>query len=231
MILTKPISQAAMTLLLVAVRTIGPAQAAPTNDILVDEIIAVVNRHLITMSEVREEVVLLQVEHRGRDGPTQELSGELLKEITETLIDQQLLLDEANKLGLPLVSEEERRQVLESFKQGFRDAPKYQRFLSDNALDGSDIADALVRHLRVERLKENKLLVMPAVTAEAVREYYERNRLSFGGATFEVVAEAIRLRLITQQGERWLTRWMSELRKHAEVKVLIDLAAAARNGG
>jgi hypothetical protein len=231
MTFAKPMCHALMTLLLVTAQTTGLAQAIPTNDILVDEIVAVVNRHLITMSEVREEVVLLQVEHRSQDWASHELNGELLKEITETLIDQRLLLDEANKLGLPLVSEEERRQVLESFTQRFRDAREYQRFLSDNALDGSDIADALVRHLRVERLKENKLLVMPAVTAETVREYYERNRLSFGGATFDVVSEAIRLRLITQQREKWLTRWMSELRRHAEVKVLIDLAAAARNGG
>jgi hypothetical protein len=229
MSLTNAMRQAAMTLLILTVQAAGLAQAQ-TNDILVDEIVAVVNRHLITLSELREEAVLIEVAHRGQDGPARELSVEQFKEITETLIDQQVLLEEANKFGTPLVSQEERRQVSEEFKRRFGDTEKYQRFLHDHALDDNDIADALVRHLRVERLKENKLLGMPAVTKESVREYYERNRLNFGGAKFDVVAEAIRLRLITQQREKWLTHWMSELRRHAEVKVLVDLAAAARNG-
>ncbi len=220
-----------MTFLIMSIRAAGLAQAAPTPDVVVDEIIAVVDRHLITLSEVREEALLFQIEHRGRIRLAQEVSGELFKKVTEALIDQQLLLDEANKLGLPLVSEEERQQLLESFKQRFRDAGEYQRFLLDYALDDSDIADALARHLCVERLKENKALVMPAVTTEAVREYYERNRLSFGGAEFDTVAEAIRLRLITLQREKWLTRFIVELRRHAEIKVLVDLAASARNGG
>ena len=220
-----------MTFLIISIRAAGLAQAAPTPDVLVDEIVAVVDRHLITQSEVREEAVLFQIEHRGRNGLAQEISGELFKKVTEELIDQQLLLDEANKLGLPLVSEEERQQLLKSFKQRFRDAGEYQRFLLDYALDDSDIADALARHRCVERLKENKALVMPAVTTEAVREYYESNQSSFGGAKFDTVAEAIRLRLITQQREKWLTRFIAELRRHAEIKVLVDLAASARNGG
>jgi hypothetical protein len=71
---------------------------------------------------------------------------------------------------------------------------------------------------------------MPAVTAQAVQDYYERHQSDFGGAKFETVAEAIRLRLITQQREKWLNRFISELRRHADIKVLVEFSTAAQSG-
>ena len=84
-------------------------------------------------------------------------------------------------------------------------------------------------HYRIERLKDNKLRVMPAVTDDQVRGYYEKHRRDFGGASYGEVAGAIRLRLSRQQRESELARWISELGKRSEVKVLVDMAAGEEN--
>lgn len=192
--------------------------------ILVDDVVAVVNRHVITRSEIRQEAALVLVEQGGDRGLEREITPEFLVKVMELLINQRVLLDEAQKMGVPPVSEQERERLIQGFRRRFSDPEIYARFLYANDISEAEIGDILVRHYRVERLKERKLRVMPEVTPEEVRQYYEKHRIELGNASFELVAEAIRLKLLTRQREKELARWIWDLRKRAEVKVLVDLA-------
>jgi hypothetical protein len=197
---------------------------APGQDVQVDEVVAVVNRHVITRSEVRQEAALVLVEQRGDRGLEREITGEFLMKVMELLINQRVLLDEAQKMGVPPVTEEQRERLLLGFRRRFSDPEVYARFLFANDISEEEIGDILVRHYRVERLKERKLRVMPEVTEEEVRQYYEKHRIELGNASFELVAEAIRLKLLTRTREKGLARWVWDLRKRSEVKVLVDLS-------
>lgn len=192
--------------------------------ILVDDVVAVVNRHVITRSEIRQEAALVLVEQRGDRGLEREVTPEFLVKVMELLINQRVLLDEAQKMGVPPVTEQQRERLLLGFRRRFTDPEVYTRFLYAHDISEDEIGDILVRHYRVERLKERKLRVMPEVTREEVRQYYEKHRIELGNASFELVAEAIRLKLLTRQREKELARWIWDLRKRAEVKVLVDLA-------
>ena len=197
--------------------------------LLVDEVVAVVNRQVITRSEVWEEAVLILVEQRGREGLRYSITPVFLEKVLDMLINQQVLLDEARRVGLPTVSAHEQSQLLEGFRTRFPDRESYVRFLLEHGMDESRLSVALVRHLRVERLKENKLRVMPEVTDVQVRQYYEKHRRDFGSASLNDVAAAIRVRLSQTQQERELARWLGELGKRSEVKVLVDLSANAED--
>lgn len=199
------------------------APAAAGQERLVDEVVAVVNRHVITRSEVWEEAVLVLVQRRGQAGLRHRVTPALMKKVLEMLINQRILLDEARRVGLPPVGDEERGRLLAGFRRSFADAEAYTRFLLAHDLSERDVVEALVRHLRIERLKERKLRVMPAVEQADVARYYRQHRLDFGGAPLEQVAAAIRLRLQQRQRQRELARWISELGKRSEVKVLVDL--------
>ena len=196
---------------------------APGNQVLVDDVVAVVNRHVITRSEIRQEAALVLVEQRGDRGLEREVTGEFLVKVMELLINQRVLLDEAQKMGVPPVSEDERERLLMGFRRRFSDPEIYTRFLYAHDVSEAEIGDILVRHYRVERLKERKLRLMPEVTREEVRQYYDKHRIELGNASFELVAEAIRLKLLTRQREKELARWIWDLRKRADVKVLVDL--------
>ena len=197
---------------------------APGQDVLVDDVVAVVNRHVITRSEIRQEAALVLVEQGGARSLEREITSEFLVKVMELLINQRVLLDEAQKVGVPQVSEEQRERLLMHFRRRFTDPEVYARFLYAHDISENEIGDILVRHLRVERLKERKLRVMPEVTPEEVRQYYEKHRIELGNASFELVAEAIRLKLLTRRREKELSRWIWDLRKRADVKVLVDLA-------
>jgi hypothetical protein len=200
------------------------AGAAADRGILVDDVVAVVNRHVITRSEIRQEAALVLVEQRGDRGLEREITAEFLVKVMELLINQRVLLDEAEKMGVPPVTEQERERLLLGFRRHFSDPEVYARFLFAHDLTEDEIGDILVRHYRVERLKERKLRVMPEVTQEEVRQYYEKHRIELGDAPFELVAEAIRLKLLTSLREKGLARWVWDLRKRSEVKILEDLA-------
>lgn len=198
---------------------------------LVDEIVAVVNRHVITRSEVWEEAVLVLVERRGQAGLQHAVTPEFLKKVLSMLINQRILLDEARRVGLPQVTEAEREQLLVGFQRRFADREAYVRFMLEHGISEQAIGEALVRHYRIERLKAKKLRVMPEISDDRVRRYYDTHRRDFGGATQEAVAPAIRHRLGEQMRERELGRWLLELGKRSEVKVLVDMEADEASGG
>jgi hypothetical protein len=190
--------------------------------ILVDEVVASVNRHVITRSEVHQESILILVERHGQLGLSRQLTPEFLGKVMELLINQRVLLDEALRMGVPSVTAEDRQQLLEGFRQRFSDQENYIRFLFQHDLTEETIGDVLARHWKVEILKEKKLRSMPKLTDEEVKKYYEQHRLQLGGKPLELVAEAIRLKLMTQRREKSLARWVWELRKRSQVKILVD---------
>jgi hypothetical protein len=213
-----------------AVILAGAFGASAADDILVDEVVAVVNRQVITQSEIVREGDLILAEREGERGQTRRMTAAFLNQVRELLINQRVLLDEALRMGLPIVTGREVEKLLRGFRQNFSSNEAYMRFLYEHDLTEEDVGDTLARHLRVERLKEKKLRSMPEVDDEAVRRYYHRHRLELGGKPLKIVAEAIRLKLITETRDKALARWVWELRKRSEVKILVDEAADAEGG-
>ncbi len=217
---------------LVLVSTAGVARAAPPDavlqpeEVLVDEVVAVVNKHVITLSKVRQESALILVERRGEAGLSHQVTKAFMSQVLDFLINQQVLLDEARRVKLPQVSDEEIRRLLSGFKARFLDAETFARFLFAHSMTEDGIVKVLVRHLRVERLKESKVRSIPKLSEDRVRSYYEANRARFGGADYKTVAEAIRHRLAGERKDKELARWVWALRRRAEVKVLVEIAHA-----
>jgi len=199
---------------------------SPRNPVLVDEVVATVNRDVITLSEIEQEGLLVLVERKGQAGLAREMTFEYLNQVMEFLINQRILLDEARRLGLPPITARERENLLRGFRQRFSSEEGYLRFMYNNGITEEDIGEVLARHLRVERLKDRKLRSMPEIKDAEIKRYYNKHRLELGGNPLEVVAEAIRLKLLTEQREEFLANWVWELRKRSQVKVLVDLAAA-----
>ena len=209
-----------MLLLLVACISLTPV----ASEVLVDEVVAVVNRHVITRSEILEEAVFVLVDRRGQAGLKRQLTPKFLSMILSMLINQHILLDEARRLGLPSVSDKEREQLLQGFKTKFSSAEDYTRFLYENGITEQVISDALVRHFRVEMLKQKKMHMVSEPTQDEIRKYYFDHKLDFGGADIKAVSNAIKISLSQKRQDRELARWISELGKRADVKVLVDLS-------
>ncbi len=194
--------------------------------ILVDEVVAMVNRQAITRSEVWQEAVLLSVQRPGGFSLRVEVTAELFGETLEMLLNQRVLLDEAQRLGLPTVTEQEKDQLLQGFRKRFPDTERYTQFLLEHDLNEDIVSEVLVRHWRVEVLRDKKLRTLSEIREEAIKEYYIANRKKLGNASFRLVREAIRLKLLTQEREKMLASWLLDLRKRSDIKVLVDLPSS-----
>ncbi len=199
-----------------------PARAA--EPILLDEATAVVDGEVITRGEVWEQAALVECEQVLERCLAPEPSPESLRPALDTLIRQHLVLTEARDMDVPQVTEEERERLLTRARTRFASDDKYRQFLRLHRLTEEDLGELLARALRVERAQEARLRLLPPVQDAEVEAYFRENRVRFGGAPFGQVAEAIRLRLITQRREEFLSQWLYELRSRANVQILADPA-------
>ena len=200
----------------------GPSAAQQAE--IVDEIVAVVNRQVITRTEVMQEALLLVVNRQGPRGLERKLTPQFLQQVMEMLINQRILLAEANRQGVDSAVETDPDELVLRFQNRFQKRERYVRFLLRYGLTEKDVADVLVRHKRVEKIEEKQVSGVE-VSDEAVREFYQKNRFRFGMSPFSRVAPAIRHRLMQTKRQQELLRWMAELKKRSEVKVLIDIKA------
>lgn len=199
-------------------------------EILIDEVVATVNRQVITRSEVMQEGRLILVQRFGADALQRRLTPKFLAQVLELLVNQRVLSLEALRLGLPPVNNPQRQQLLEGFRRRFDSEEQYRRFLYRNDYREEAIAEILARHLWIERLKERKLRSLPEVTDAEVRSYYERHRLELGAKPLALVGEAIRLKLLTRRREKFLAQWLWQLRRQSEVRILVDFGDDKQGG-
>jgi len=199
-----------------------PSLVQASQEILVDEVVAMVNRQAITRSEVWQEAVLLTMQRPGGFTHRVEVSPETFGETLEMLINQRVLLDEAQRLGLPPVTDQEKEDLLQGFRKRFPDTERYTQFLLEHDLNEDIVAEVMVRHWRVEVLRDKKLRTVSDIREEAIRTYYIANRRKLANASYRLVREAIRLKLLTQEREKMLAGWLLDLRKRSDIKVLIE---------
>ena len=208
--------------LLLALLPVGPSIAQKAE--IVDEIVAVVNRQVITRTEVLQEALLLVVNRKGPRGLERKLTPAFLQQVMEMLINQRILLAEANRQGVDSAVETDPEQLVIRFQNRFNKRERYVRFLLRYGLTEKDIGDVLVRHKRVEKIEETKVSGVE-VSDEVVREFYQKNRVRFGMSPYARVAPAIRHRLLQNKRQKHLQEWIAELKKRSEVKVLVNLEA------
>jgi hypothetical protein len=198
---------------------------------LADEVVAEVGGEIITRSEVLLEARLILLERQGARTALAEPSSEFLDQVLEMLINQRLLVQEAQRLGLEQVSLSQRQQLVEEFARFFANEAQMQTFLDRLGLSREELAGILVRHLMVERVKEYRLRSLPAVSEREVEAYYLKNARELGGRRLSEVAEAIRLRLLTERRQRHLTAWLEQLKRQARLRVISPFGARSEAGG
>lgn len=177
-----------MTALLVAA-----ALAAPPG-VLVDRVIAVVDKEVITHSELMREarvaLILREGEHTAYSG----LSEELLAPFLDYLVNQLIIAGQARRLGSIEISDEEVDVAVENFVQRFRTRAAYEAFLRR-----FDISEAALRNILRRDLTNERYI------AERMRAWRVR---AGNGDTGEV------------QYREALQRWIQELRAGTELRIL-----------
>jgi parvulin-like peptidyl-prolyl isomerase len=135
---------------------------------IIDRVAAVVNDDVITLSEVKEETLLIN-QNPGPEGPqTQD-------QVLENMIEEKLLEQEAKKLGIQ-VTEKDVDAGIEGVKAKFNLTDEQMvEVLKKQHLTPQTFREQWRRQLLANKLIGTQVLGQIAVTEDEIKKYYEEN--------------------------------------------------------
>jgi hypothetical protein len=189
---------------------------APDLDLNLDRIVAVVDRDVLTESQMRTEVHIALVWRAGvaaaeslanaAASPEQAAARRgLIRELGDYIINQYLIAGQAKRQGLETVGAAELTARLGRFRQKFSSAQQYRTFLDDHGIGATALTDVIRRDLTNERFIDSRLrtrLLPSEPDAAAAQE---------SGEAASVLPAALDVAL---------QQWLAQLHQHVEVRTL-----------
>lgn len=184
---------------------------------LIDEVVAVVDAHSITLSELAAETRVKLVEQQGAQVAESVLDRPLLAASLRRAVQERIVLSEVERLKLFDLDHGEVDQALAKLRARFPSEAAYAQFTRSIELTDDEVSAILARELRVARYLDNRLRLAAQLRDSELDDAAASQRLS------KPEREALRARLGKEKYLRLLNELLSELRKRAEVRVLDSL--------
>jgi parvulin-like peptidyl-prolyl isomerase len=200
-----------------------PGSSQPTAEPMdLGPVIATVDGRPIYLGLARARVEGLAAVHGDIE---QTMGANWQKQVLESLVDDQLIEEEADRRGLS-VSDADLRDHVDRLKTQFGSEQAFQDWLDSQNMDLAEL------ERRIE-LQSIAALVYQAVTADVtvsggeMRDYYRSHQTDFQNADGSIpslleVRTSVRQALLKQQQDEAFTAWIEDQRKKADVVVLVD---------
>lgn len=127
------------------------AAAALPKGTQIDRVILVVDKEVVTYSELLVETRISLLLQQGEQSATADLTYEIVNAFRELLINQMLIATQARRVGTFDVSEEDVEVELDAFARRFRSPDAYLAFLRRFDISDVTLKNILRRNLRNER--------------------------------------------------------------------------------
>jgi hypothetical protein len=182
-----------MTMLLLMVTCLG----SPLKGTLVEQVVALIDKNIITQTELLIETrvaLILREPLRGVTLASGDLSPDLLIGNLDYLINQHLIASQIQRLGKDSVSEE---RINEAYSNLWKRFPSYKAFRQFTERFG--IHDQRLRSI---------------IRREITNELYIQERMKGWIRAARVGQDS------SQLAKKDLSRWLLELRKKAEIRII-----------
>ncbi len=157
-----------------AVWALGCKREAPP----APDVWATVNGKSITRAEV-EKYYRSRVNPEAQE-PSQEEALSLMLNILDELVNNEILLERAQKLGLEATDGEVEDKFTE-FKSPYTEE-EFQRQLKDRGVTVDDLKHDLRRQLSIQKLINREVVAKISITDQDVTDFYNQNRAQFNVA-------------------------------------------------
>ena len=206
---TRSVRRSTAGLAIVAALAVGVSQAAVAD--VIDRVLAVVNGHLITLSDVRT-VLTLKLVDTQKDP---DVTGAAL----ERLVDRALILDEVDRYAPP---EPDRSAVDARVADVERLAPSADRaaWLASLGVSEAWLRQWLRDDLRMRSYIELRFSEIVQPTDEELENYFREHQSEFAGTPQSPSAGAQQLardRIRDERRRVIVADWIAGLRKRAEI--------------
>jgi hypothetical protein len=187
---------------------------------LLDEVVAVVEAHTITLSEVAAETRVRLAEAQGPSAATAPLDRRILAASLRKTIEERIVLSEMQRLKLFDLEPGEIEALVARLRARFASRAEYDAFVRTIELTDDEVGTILARELRVARYLDNRLKMAAQLRDSELEEAAQGRKLS----QFE--RDLLRERLSQEKYQRMLRELLVELRRRATVRVLDSLEGA-----
>jgi hypothetical protein len=189
---------------------------------LVDEVVAVVDAHSVTLSELTAETRIRMVEQQGPQMAAVSLDRAVLAASLRRLVEERVVLSEVERLRLFDLDHAEVESALARLRARFPAPGAWEVFTRQLELTNEEIAAVLARELRVARYLDNRLKLAAQLRDSELDEAWKAQ----GG---QGDREALRQKLSREKYEKLLTQLLADLRRRASVRIVDPLDEATRS--
>ena len=201
------------------------AHAGEEPRLLLDEVVAVVEAHSITLSELAAETRVKMVEGQGASAAEAVLDRKLLAASLRRVVEERVVLGEVERLKLFDLDRMEIDGLLARLRARFPTVQRYEAFTRAIELTDDEIGAILARELRVARYLDNRLKLAAELRESELDEVVRGHPLS------PKDREVLRARLAKDKYLRLLAELLQDLRKRADVRILDPLDEGDRGSG
>ncbi|MGA1864272.1 MAG: peptidylprolyl isomerase [bacterium] len=142
--------------------------------VLIDGILAVVNGEIITLSDL----MLREKRLYGAEGSYNDLTGDAIRELREKilqdLINEKLMINEAERMKLSPTEEEIKKNIYQiKTDNGFHSDEEFDSALARDGMNRKDFEKDISEEISLFRVHQRILNQSMQVTDREIREYYE----------------------------------------------------------
>jgi len=184
---------------------------------LLDEVVAVVEAHSITLSEVTAETRVRLAESQGPAAASITLDRRILGASLRKTIEERVVLSEMQRLKLFDVDSAEVEALVARLRTKFPSRADYDAFTRSIELTDDEIGAILARELRVARYLDNRLNLAAQLRESELLDATRGKNLS------DAEREQLREQLAAEKYQRLLRELLADLRRRASVRVLDPL--------
>jgi peptidyl-prolyl cis-trans isomerase SurA len=191
--------------------------AAPASGELVDRIVAIVDRDVITLSEAEEAQRLAEL-RTGEEAPP-------LAETVDRLVENRLVEREVERFGAEPVEESLVDEAEARLRASFATADAFDSALASRGLEEDALRELLRRQLAVSAYLEKRFRALTYVTDDEVASYVDTELLSELPAGSESLVaeheEEVRRILEERKFNERVEQWVEELKARARIRLYV----------
>jgi hypothetical protein len=205
---------------------VAAAQPAPPQEAegrILDQVVAVIENQVLTLSELDFEARVTLVLQGGVGAAERPLDDETRRRALELTINQRLLVMGADRLQAFAVDRSEVEARLRAFRERFASEPELLGFLARYDADLGQLTAVLERSARAERILDSRVRLRAQVSEVELRRYYQAHAAELGGP-YEAVRESLRKKLVRERYTELAGNEFAQVRAHARVRRVAGFA-------
>ncbi len=179
----------------------------PASAVVVDRILATANNQVITLSDLAAHQTLA-------GSPTMSNDDAL-----HTLIDRQLLLEEADRFAIPPPSAADVSARIDATTAQLGGSEELKGRLARLGWDSEALRVWVADDLRVAEFLDQRIYFFVLVATQDIDVYYDAHREDFSGLSPEDARAAINKRFIKERGDEKRDQFLARLRDKARIRI------------